>query len=125
MCWKAFIVQLIPCPPKDNKVFAAKFVDPRTGKTYIGEDQLPIGACWLGLESGIWGIKLPGNHGYNRFCPTLEYEGHTWEVGGEWPYITVTPSVNSVREYHGTIIGGVISADLDGRRFNDFGLRRV
>jgi hypothetical protein len=44
--------------------------------------------------------------------------GDGWTVIGEPPLITVTPSINIVGSYHGFIASGVISDDVEGRKFN-------
>lgn len=40
-----------------------------------------------------------------------------WQVSGEPPVITVTPSINLVGYYHGWIRDGVITDDCEGRTF--------
>jgi hypothetical protein len=43
------------------------------------------------------------------------YEG--WEVTGEPPLITVSPSINILGAYHGWIRDGIISDDCEGRTY--------
>ena len=44
-----------------------------------------------------------------------------WDVTGEAPNITVAPSINIGGQYHGYIQKGIISDDLDGRKYNEYG----
>lgn len=44
-------------------------------------------------------------------------DGTWWAVAGEPPNITVNPSINHVGAYHGYLRNGVLSDDVDGRRF--------
>lgn len=45
----------------------------------------------------------------------------SWAVTGEPPRITLSPSVDLPGLYHGWIRDGVISDDVEGRRFDDVG----
>ena len=45
------------------------------------------------------------------------YFGDGWVVTGEPPRITVSPSINFKRHYHGFLQHGVISDDCEGRTF--------
>lgn len=126
MSWKCFKVTRVPrqVTRDDGRTFTHVFVTDE-GKEYVGEDNLPIGAMWQGQDSHVWGIKLPGECGLNRFCPELEYDHHHWTVTGSVPRITVTPSVDCKGQYHGFITDGVVSADIEGRKFNKFGIREL
>lgn len=44
------------------------------------------------------------------------YDG--WEVNGDPPNITVSPSINIEGRYHGFLQNGVIGDDVDGRKFD-------
>ncbi|MDE2467968.1 MAG: hypothetical protein KGL35_04315 [Bradyrhizobium sp.] len=46
-----------------------------------------------------------------------------WEVTGEAPLITVSPSINIVGFYHGWLRNGIISDDCEGRKFTADGFR--
>lgn len=43
------------------------------------------------------------------------YDG--WTVSGTPPQITVSPSINMVGSYHGYLQNGVVTDDVDGRKF--------
>lgn len=43
--------------------------------------------------------------------------GDGWDVSGEPPLITVSPSINIGGTYHGWIQAGMISDDCEGRRY--------
>ena len=100
-----------------------QFAD-RAGRRWKNEVNLPVGAMWICEESKTLGVKLPGICGLNRFAPNLEYNKHRWRVTGDPPNLTVTPSINSVGEYHGYLTDGVLSDDLDGRAYSENGLRQ-
>src|ERR1700743_2363781 len=108
MSWKCFIVERIEkrVTRDDGKVFSCLFRDLK-GKEYVGEDRLPVGATWKGQDSHVYGIKLPGGNGINRFCPELECNGHRWTISGQYPRITVHPSIDcKTAHYHGWITDG-------------------
>lgn len=46
----------------------------------------------------------------------VKYGG--WQVSGEAPNITVQPSININGFYHGFLQNGIISDDVEGRKFN-------
>ena len=54
-----------------------------------------------------------------RLFKNERYEG--WEVSGVAPTITVATSIHLAEQYHGTIQKGIISDDLDGRKYNAYG----
>jgi hypothetical protein len=67
-------------------------------------------------------VVLPGQ---NWFCvdsaaydEARGYHGEGWDVSGEPPNLTVSPSINIVGHYHGYITNGVITDDCDGRTFS-------
>jgi hypothetical protein len=49
--------------------------------------------------------------------------GDGWNVAGEAPSLTITPSINLVGTYHGYIESGILKADCDGRVFDENGHR--
>jgi len=68
------------------------------------------------------------------FCvdrkPSSGSEG--WDVtikgemcDGEPLYITVHPSINCVGSYHGWLKNGIISKDVEGRKYPDIEARRL
>lgn len=107
----------------------------------FAEDELPVGAMYYDTNFGFtatqyerdWRgkrpplrVKLPttgGNGGW--FSPdqpaTDNAEGRGWEVTGQAPNITLSPSINIVGDYHGWLQNGVISDDLEGRIYRDGG----
>ena len=44
-----------------------------------------------------------------------------WQVTGVEPNITLASSIHLDRQYHGYIQNGIISDDLDGRTYNEYG----
>lgn len=68
-------------------------------------------------------VVLPGRH---LFCVDGQcwsdgkrYGG--WQVTGQAPNITVSPSINLGGLYHGWLRNGVISDDCEGRKFDEMG----
>jgi hypothetical protein len=55
------------------------------------------------------------------FCVDAAVSGEWrgWVVSGEAPRITVSPSINLVGRYHGFLRDGVISDDVEGRKFGE------
>lgn len=45
------------------------------------------------------------------------YYGNGWVITGEFPKITMRPSVNLTGDYHGWVCDGVIGSDCDGKKF--------
>jgi len=71
-------------------------------------------------------LVLPGPCRFSVFGPTWSAGGagpSGWAVSGEPPLITLTPSIDVKGIYHGYVRDGVITDDIDGRRFNDDGRR--
>lgn len=64
---------------------------------------LPGGAEWC---IDALAINASGPHG----------EG--WDVTGDPPNLTANPSINVLGVFHGYIRGGVITDDVEGRRFD-------
>jgi hypothetical protein len=72
-------------------------------------------------------VLLPGPNWFliDGQCYSTErgyYDG--WKVTGKAPLITVTPSIHIQGRYHGHLKNGVISDDVDERKFDAEGKRR-
>jgi len=78
-----------------------------------------IGSASNGMQVVV--ILPPG--GYRGiFQPYFEYPNkekgpQRWSVSGEWPSVTVAPSINCPGAYHGYITNGMVTDDVDGRKF--------
>jgi hypothetical protein len=88
--------------------------------------ELPIGAMWhSSIQPNYHGqnagpcVLLPGRVVWNMSEPGTN--GHLWTVSGGIPNVTATPSINYVGIYHGWVTGGVVSDDVDGRKFDQMG----
>lgn len=96
-----------------------------------GEGGYDVGSCWRAKPLTPESIRSPewiaSGRGYfiwvvlpsrDLFTPDrLSSNGVSgWTVAGEFPNITVTPSIESCN-YHGFITDGVLTDDLDGRTF--------
>lgn len=90
-------------------------------------NSLPVGAMWhSSLQPEAYGepslcVVLPG-----KVIWHMHHEGtngHRWQITGEPPTITAHPSINYVGTYHGWVRDGVVSDDVDGRKFNSEGIR--
>lgn len=74
---------------------------------------------WSKTRAPIF-VMLPGR---NVFC--IDSQGYDakrgyfdcWQVKGRAPLITVTPSINMIGRYHGHLTKGVLTLDLDGRKY--------
>lgn len=59
-------------------------------------------------------VCLPGNV---RFCVDADYGVGGWDVRGEPPRLTVSPSIDAQGIYHGFLRGGILTDDVDGRKY--------
>lgn len=90
---------------------------------------LPIGALWdaswladtedgraryAGPDGKAWCVMLPGQNDWLVYGPSKD--GKKWEITGLPPNITAVPSIGAPT-YHGHIQGGVITEDVEGRKF--------
>jgi hypothetical protein len=89
---------------------------------------LPPGAMWHSSEQPVDSfyakcnsimVVLPGK----TIWPMNEVtrEGARWEVSGEIPNVTSSPSINYVGIYHGWVQNGVVTDDCEGRKFDALG----
>ncbi len=66
---------------------------------------------WLGKRPPLI-VALPNGDWFPVDGPTTEAtDGHGWAVTGEPPAITVSPSINAVDRYHGSLTAGVFTDD--------------
>lgn len=49
------------------------------------------------------------------------YHGEGWNVSGDAPKITLSPSIDMVGYYHGWLQLGVLSDDTEGRKYDEAG----
>jgi len=71
-------------------------------------------------------VHMPGQIHFAVYGPEISDRGigpKGWKVEGEPPAITLTPSVHCPGVYHGYIIGGVITDDLDHRQYDESGIQ--
>lgn len=73
---------------------------------------------WMGKRPPIF-VKLPGGaHFSPDFRATNPAHGESgWVVTGNPPNITVSPSINAIGMYHGFLQNGILSDDVEGRKF--------
>ncbi len=88
-----------------------------------GWDGVQIGDMWFRLdaptqngERALPVVLLPSSGGMFAF-DLDDAARHGWTVTGEAPAITVAPSIDGIGVYHGFLRNGVISDDLEGRKF--------
>ena len=75
---------------------------------------------WMESRAPLW-VNLPGGEFGIPFCvdsKASDQDAKGWTVTGEPPNITVDPSINIEGYWHGWIKNGVITADVDGRKFD-------
>lgn len=65
-------------------------------------------------------VRLPGPADFAIYGPTWRdgVHGPGWDVVGDAPKVTVSPSINLVGVYHGYLRDGVITDDLDGHTYD-------
>jgi hypothetical protein len=117
MSWPCFMVEKAKgATSADGKTTPAMFK--RDGVLIPWKD-LPPGAMFYDFDGELT-VKLPGYH--CAFRPFSERDGgNPWTVTGDAPNLTIHPSINAVGEYHGYIVNGVLSDDVDGRKFDEAG----
>lgn len=94
------------------------------GDLYIPR-KLPIGGLWdarwldhpmyKGPDGRAWCVMMPGGQEWIVYGPSSD--GKPWAVNGVPPKITVSPSIAIRGYYHGFVKNGVITEDVDGRKF--------
>lgn len=65
-------------------------------------------------------VRLPGGVDFGIDGPEYSHGkpfGDGWKVTGDPPKLTLTPSINISGTYHGHICDGVLSEDVEGRKF--------
>jgi hypothetical protein len=133
MPWKCFAIKAIrmtdwESTPHGGQCRRMMFTLP-DGRE-VGFDELPPGAMWHSdqqpRESYLAGadsiqVKLPGPTIWSMNRPGTN--GCKWDVSGEIPNVTASPSINFVGLYHGWVQNGVVSDDVEGRKFDEMGRR--
>lgn len=76
------------------------------------------GAVWFEEYKGErkWVLMLPDGCLFYQDQQSTD-GSFPWTSEGEPPNITVSPSIHDVGLYHGFVTGGVISDDVNGRKF--------
>lgn len=100
--------------PKPYDIFLhPKILERQRGtlsRHYPAQNRAPITVVlpngdWFCVDSAYW----------TEADPNPDKNG--WQVLGEFPDITVSPSINCVGRWHGSLINGELSEDVDGRVF--------
>jgi hypothetical protein len=60
-------------------------------------------------------VMLPARCLWNMNETTSK--GARWTVTGKPPNVSATPSINFVGKYHGYVTNGVVTDDVEGRKF--------
>lgn len=126
MSWPCYMIDRITIEPWENHPSGGKVQKKRYWINNIGHliQDLKPGAMWRSeidpkfgsagegpsicvvLPGGvIWRINHPGTNGF------------MWDVSGEPPNITAKPSINYQGVYHGFLTNGVLTDDVEGRKF--------
>lgn len=73
------------------------------------EDRSKPGAIWWGHEGSqrIWVVMLPCGYEFRQDQKTSD-GGRRWTCTGELPNVTVTPSINYIDLWNGTLTNGVL-----------------
>lgn len=77
---------------------------------------------WAGKRPPLVVVVPALSHAGYRLIPIDEHytrpgETHGWAVTGEPPDITCSPSINAIGDWHGFLANGVLSDDVEGRRY--------
>jgi hypothetical protein len=99
------------------------------GKLYLlGDRDLPVGATWdadwlppthQGPDGKAWCVRMSGGSGSEWLVYGPSSGGGKWQVTGTAPAFTAHPSINLIGVWHGFLREGVISDDVEGRRYPD------
>jgi hypothetical protein len=133
MSWPCFLVKSIrqgeweETPSGGGKIRRLFYTLPDGREVKFNE--LPVGAMWHSSQQPegtyyhhdepsicvvlpgrvIWQMNGPGTNGFR------------WSVSGEMPNVTASPSINFNGIYHGFVQNGVVTDDVEGRRFDAMG----
>lgn len=97
------------------------------GRLFALQDpDLPPGAMWdakwmphyAGPDGKAWTIRFPGGDDWLVFGPSSD--GEKWAITGEAPRFTAHPSIGIAGRYHGFLKDGIITPDVDGKKFSNF-----
>ena len=129
MPWPCYVVETIsydpPIPHPDLPNVWTTMLFRAPDGSLVDYRKLKVGAIFVHPTRGIR-VKLPGLSGTNGW--DMEQEGspgHHWKVTGTIPLVTATPSINCVNVYHGYVTDGVVTDDVEGRKFDDYGHSQV
>jgi len=129
MSWQCFIAET----KEDRKRPGAMWYDPTKPEVWKmllesdGYSGLELSrqykSRWIGIRSPLY-VCLPDGQ---PFCldwiATGRSDGSGWDVTGDVPNVTVQPSINHnsrdrIRGWHGWLTNGVLTDDLEGRRYD-------
>lgn len=91
----------------------------------LRDPEVPPGAMWdagwlpdecRGPDGRAWCVRFPGGGDWVVFGPAAD--GAKWLVTGGAPDFTARPSINLPGVYHGHLLHGIITEDVDGRAFD-------
>lgn len=119
MPWQCYLVTPLPDPVRrdvNNSVFY------RTPDNQVLPwHDLRVGAMYRDPMYGIR-VKVPGYNGTNDWkIEQPGTNGYRWTITGSIPLISVVASFNNKGVYHGILTNGILSDDVEGRKFDDFG----
>lgn len=76
--------------------------------------------AWAGPDGESWSVCVPPGGLSGHWCVDgPSSSGGSWTRTGTPPRITAHPSIHVVGTYHGWLVDGVLSDDIDGRRFDE------
>lgn len=119
MPWQCFMAE----NDEDRKKPGAMWLDPTKPEVVamLIDDRpdlsLEYKRDWLGKRSPLC-VRLPDGSGWCvDLIATNNHSGGGWAVTGDVPHVTARPSI-AVHGYHGWLTNGVLSDDLEGRRYD-------
>jgi hypothetical protein len=84
-----------------------RVLSPEYKRDWYGK-RLPL---FVMTPAGPWCIDAVSTDGHGN------NNDHGWTITGEAPNVTASPSINFQGGYHGWLQNGVLSDDVEGRRF--------
>lgn len=117
MPWQCRLIEYTPTKPLEigDSFFVNEHLENAQALKHLSPNYL---RDWQNKRRPLW-VMTPGGCWCVDEKPFVsgKYQESGWTVTGEAPNITCSPSINFPGRYHGYLINGVLSDDLEGRRY--------
>lgn len=98
----------------DGKHISSRYFNEFLSPEYFAKHSSHRAPLVIKLPGIVAGFCIDGLYGNS----SGGYAESGWDVTGEAPSITMHPSINFSGRYHGWLQNGVLSDDVEGRKFN-------